>query len=91
MGRAAVPRAAELVAAVSQSILLEAGDISSDDQKNAAAMGAVMVAESLPEHKAPSGRHVAAGPYDGEGRVGALAPVDCSRPCLSIPRPFGIC
>ncbi len=47
-----VPRTAALVAAVSDSILLEAGDISSEDQKDSAAMGAVTVAESLPEHKA---------------------------------------
>lgn len=51
----AVPRTPALVAALSESILLQAGEInaaSSDDQKDAAAYGAVTVAESLPEHKA---------------------------------------
>ncbi len=49
-----VPRTAALVAAVSDAILLDAGDVvanPSDDQKDSAAMGAVTVAESLPEHK----------------------------------------
>lgn len=47
-----VPRTAALVSAVSDAILLEADNISSDDQKDAAAYGAVQVAESLPEYKA---------------------------------------
>lgn len=51
----AVPRTPALVAAVCESILLQAGEInaaSSDDDKDAAAYGAVQVAESLPEYKA---------------------------------------
>ena len=50
-----IPRTAALVAAVSDSILLEANDIveaSSVDRKEGAAYGAVEVAESMPEHKA---------------------------------------